>query len=86
MQIVEIAKAISEDPQLLILDEPTAALEQTQVKSLFKYMRDLVKKGVAIIFTSHRLWEVMEICDDVTIFRNGENVANIDFAKDVRDP
>ncbi len=86
MQIVEIAKAISEDPQLLILDEPTAALEQTQVKSLFKYMRDLVKKGVAIIFTSHRLWEVMEICDDVTIFRNGENVANIDFAKDLRDP
>lgn len=86
MQIVEIAKAISENPQLLILDEPTAALEQVQVKSLFHSMRNLAERGIAMIFTSHRLWEVMEICDDVTIFRNGENVANIDFAKDGRDP
>ncbi len=86
MQIVEIAKAISEDPQLLILDEPTAALEQAQVKSLFNYMRTLAQTGVAMIFTSHRLWEVMEICDDVIIFRNGENVASIDFEKDGKDP
>jgi ribose transport system ATP-binding protein len=86
MQIVEIAKAISENPKLLILDEPTAALEQAQVKSLFSTMRDLVKKGVAIVFTSHRLWEVMEICDDVVIFRNGENVASIDYTEDVKDP
>ncbi len=86
MQIVEIAKAISEDPRLLILDEPTAALEQAQVKSLFQTMRELVKKGVAIVFTSHRLWEVMEICDDVVIFRNGRNVADLDFSKDVKDP
>jgi ribose transport system ATP-binding protein len=86
MQIVEIAKAISENPQLLILDEPTAALEQAQVKSLFISMKSLAQKGVAMIFTSHRLWEVMEICDDVTIFRNGENVANIDFTNDGRDP
>lgn len=81
MQIVEIAKAISQNPQLLILDEPTAALEQAQVKNLFDCMRALAKEGVAMIFTSHRLWEVMEICDDVTIFRNGENVATIDFEK-----
>lgn len=86
MQIVEIAKAISENPKLLILDEPTAALEQAQVKSLFKYMRLLVEKGVAIVFTSHRLWEVMEICDDVIVFRNGENVGNIDFAQDGKNP
>jgi len=86
MQIVEIAKAISEEPKLLILDEPTAALEQAQVKSLFDTMRALVDKGVAIVFTSHRLWEVMEICDDVVIFRNGANVANVDFTKDVKDP
>jgi ribose transport system ATP-binding protein len=86
MQIVEIAKAISAAPKLLILDEPTAALEQAQVKSLFNYMRALVERGVAIVFTSHRLWEVMEICDDVTIFRNGENVGNIDFQKDGKDP
>ena len=86
MQIVEIAKAISQNPQLLILDEPTAALEQAQVKNLFDCMRALAKEGVAMIFTSHRLWEVMEICDDVTIFRNGENVATIDFEKDEKDP
>jgi ribose transport system ATP-binding protein len=86
MQIVEIAKAISEDPRLLILDEPTAALEQAQVKSLFETMRRLVKKGVAIVFTSHRLWEVMEICDEAVIFRNGRNVADLDFTKEVKDP
>lgn len=86
MQIVEIAKAISAEPKLLILDEPTAALEQAQVKSLFNYMRILVEKGVAMIFTSHRLWEVMEICDDIIIFRNGENVGSIDFGKEGKDP
>jgi ribose transport system ATP-binding protein len=85
MQIAEIAKAIATRPRLLILDEPTAALEQAQVKSLFRYMRALADNGVAIVFTSHRLWEVMEICDDVVIFRNGANVASIDFEKDGRD-
>lgn len=86
MQVVEIAKAISSNPRLLILDEPTAALEQHQVKNLFEYMRKLANEGVAMIFTSHRLWEVMEICDDVTIFRNGEDVATIDFDKEEKDP
>ncbi len=86
MQIVEVAKAISAAPRLLILDEPTAALEQAQVRSLFRYMRALAERGVALVFTSHRLWEVMEICDQVTIFRNGENVASIDFARDGKDP
>lgn len=86
MQIVEIAKALSAKPKLLILDEPTAALEQTQVKSLFNYMRTLAEQGIAIIFTSHRLWEVMEICDDVIIFRNGKSVVSIDFDKEGKDP
>jgi ribose transport system ATP-binding protein len=86
MQIVEVAKAISAAPKLLILDEPTAALEQAQVRSLFRYMRALAERGVALVFTSHRLWEVMEICDEATIFRNGENVANLDFARDGKDP
>jgi ribose transport system ATP-binding protein len=86
MQIVEIAKAISASPRLLILDEPTAALELAQVRSLFRYLRALAERGVAIVFTSHRLWEVMEICDEVTIFRNGENVGGIDFARDGKDP
>jgi ribose transport system ATP-binding protein len=86
MQIVEVAKAISAAPKLLILDEPTAALEQAQVRSLFRYMRALAERGVALVFTSHRLWEVLEICDEVTIFRNGENVASLDFARDGKDP
>jgi len=85
MQVVEIAKAVSRNPKLLILDEPTAALEEAQVASLFKLMRELASTGVAIIFTSHRLWEVVEICDDLTIFRNGENVAQMDFSKDEKD-
>ncbi|MGA2642274.1 MAG: sugar ABC transporter ATP-binding protein [Spirochaetia bacterium] len=86
MQIVEIAKAIAARPKLLILDEPTAALERAQVGSLFTFLRGLVEEKVAVVFTSHRLWEVMEICDEVTIFRNGENVAQIDFTKDGKDP
>jgi ribose transport system ATP-binding protein len=86
MQIVEIAKALSEDPKLLILDEPTAALEHTQVRSLFSYMREMVKSGIGIIFISHRLWEVIEICDDVVIFSNGRRVASIDFEREGRDP
>jgi len=82
MQIVEIAKAIASDPRLLILDEPTSALEKAQVKSLMTHMRELADSGVAITFTSHRLWEVMEICDDVTVFRNGENVGTVDFGRE----
>lgn len=85
MQIVEIAKALSSEPRLLIFDEPTAALEQVQVKNLFRYMRKLACQGVSMVFTSHRMWEVMEICDDIIIFRNGENVASIDFEKEGKD-
>lgn len=86
MQIVEIAKAISSEPKMLILDEPTAALEQEQVKNLFKYMRQLKHQGVSMIFTSHRMWEVMEICDDVIIFRNGKNVGALDSTVEKMDP
>lgn len=86
MQIVEIAKALATSPRLLILDEPTAALEQEQVNRLFGVMRELAADGVGMIFTSHRLWEVMEICDDIFVFRNGKTVAHIDYAQDVKDP
>lgn len=85
MQIVEISKAIAEGSRLLILDEPTAALEQAQVKSLFKAMRQLAKRNVAMIFTSHRIWEVVEICDDIVVFRNGKNVGSLDFSVDEKD-
>ncbi|MDA3833608.1 MAG: sugar ABC transporter ATP-binding protein, partial [Spirochaetales bacterium] len=86
MQIVEIAKAIAAKPTMLILDEPTAALEQAEVKNLFTYLKVLLNEGVSIMFTSHRMWEVMEICDDVVIFRNGKDVARIEFDKEGKNP
>lgn len=85
MQIVEIVKAISQKPNLLFLDEPTAALEQSQVKTLFKYMRLLTSRNVSIVFTSHRMPEVMEICDDIVVFKDGSVVGEVDFEKDGKD-
>lgn len=85
-QVVEIAKALSEDPQVLILDEPTASLEQQQVRRLFDYLKELKKKDIAMIFTSHRMNEVMELCDDVVVFRAGQNVGHLNFDYDEKDP
>ncbi len=78
-QMVEIAKALAQDPQLLILDEPTAALQYNHVEQLFRKIRDLKRNGVSIIFVSHRLWEITRICDLVFAFRNGETVGQVDF-------
>jgi len=85
LQLVEIAKAMATNPRLLILDEPTAALEQAEVDALFKLLRELAAQKIAIIFTSHRLGEIIDICDDIVVFRNGEDVGYIDFEKDGRD-
>lgn len=84
-QLVEIAKALSKGGQLLILDEPTSALEQTQVNRLFEILRQLKSQGTTIIFISHRLGEVLEICDYVVVFRNGANVGTVIFARDGKD-
>ncbi len=86
MQIVEIAKALYMEPHLLILDEPTAALEHAQVQKLFAVMRRLAEEGVGIVFTSHRIWEVMDICDDIVVFRNGRDVATLREASELKDP
>lgn len=85
MQIVEIAKALSQDPKLLILDEPTAALEYFQVEKLFNKVLELKEKGISVIFISHRLWEITRLCDTVYAFRNGETVGEIDFNKQPRE-
>ena len=85
-QIVEIAKALAVKPKVLILDEPTAALEQEQVRSLFQYLNKLREEGIAMIFTSHRMNEVLEICDEIVVFRGGENVGELNFDKDPKDP
>jgi ribose transport system ATP-binding protein len=84
-QFVEIAKAISKKPKLLILDEPTAPLEQSEVEKLFAVIRDLQEQNTSIIFISHRLWEIKSICNDVVVFRNGETVGGIDFETEEKD-
>ncbi|MFA9465091.1 MAG: sugar ABC transporter ATP-binding protein [Velocimicrobium sp.] len=70
-QIVEIAKAISYNSDLIIMDEPTAVLTIKETKMLFELIRKLKQRGVAIVYISHRLKEIMEICDRVTILRDG---------------
>jgi rhamnose transport system ATP-binding protein len=70
-QIVEIAKALSFDARVLIMDEPTAALSGPEVERLFSVVRTLREHGVAVLFISHRLDEVFTICDTVTVMRDG---------------
>ncbi|WP_062078195.1 sugar ABC transporter ATP-binding protein [Demequina globuliformis] len=74
-QIIEIAKAISLDARVLIMDEPTAALSGVEVERLFKVARGLRDEGRAVLFISHRFDEVFDLCDTVTIMRDGEYVA-----------
>ncbi|MCO5209725.1 MAG: sugar ABC transporter ATP-binding protein [Caldilinea sp.] len=76
-QMVEIAKAISRDVRVLIMDEPTSALSETEVETLFDIIRQLRDSGVAVIFISHRLEEVLHICDRVTVLRDGANAGDV---------
>jgi simple sugar transport system ATP-binding protein len=75
-QLVLIARAISKHCSFLILDEPTAPLSHTETSELFRIVRDLAKRDVGVIFISHRMPEVFELCDELTIMRNGELVVN----------
>ncbi len=75
-QLVEIAKAISRDPQVLILDEGTSALTMQEVQAVFDIMKWLHAQNRSVIFISHRMEEVEEIADTITIFRDGRNVAS----------
>ena len=72
-QRVEIIKALYRQADILILDEPTAVLTPQETRGLFKIMRTLLDKGVSIIFISHKLKEVLEICDDVVVLRRGQS-------------
>ncbi len=71
-----IARALATDPKILILDEPTTSLSGQDVQSLFKVMRVLKEKGVAIIFVTHKLAEIMEMTDCLTVMRDGKNVGS----------
>ena len=73
-QMVEIAKAMSHELRILILDEPTAALADAEIEELFAIMRDLARHGVGMVHISHRLDEIHRIADRVTVLRDGERV------------
>ncbi len=71
-QFVEIAKALAVEARILILDEPTATLTPSEAEHLFAVMRALKAQGVAIIFISHHLEEIFEVCDRITVLRDGQ--------------
>jgi ribose transport system ATP-binding protein len=74
-QLVEIAKALTLDCRVLIFDEPTAALTETEAQTLFGIIRDLKAHGISIIYISHRMAEIFSLCDRVTVFRDGRYVS-----------
>ncbi|MEL5683554.1 ribose ABC transporter ATP-binding protein RbsA [Serratia nevei] len=74
-QMVEIAKVLSFESKVIIMDEPTDALTDTETASLFKVINELKAEGRGIVYISHRLKEIFEICDDVTVFRDGQFIA-----------
>lgn len=80
-QLVEIAKAVSRNAKLIIMDEPSAALTNNELKYLFKIINQLKQKGISILYISHRLEEIFEICDRVTVFRDGQFI----ITKDIKD-
>jgi ribose transport system ATP-binding protein len=84
-QLVEIAKALSLDTRVLIMDEPTSALSASECETLFKVMRQLTSHGVAIVYTSHRIDEVMKLADRVTVLRDGKRVLTADIGELTRD-
>ena len=75
MQMVEIAKAVSYDSRIVIMDEPTSSLTDAEVEHLFRIIADLKAKNVAIIYISHKMDEIFRISDDITVYRDGEYVA-----------
>lgn len=84
-QIVEIARAINEKPKILLLDEPTASLSEIQTQWLFEKIGELTHHNTTIIYVSHRLEEVMELCDRVIVLRDGQFAAEIEKEKLERD-
>lgn len=79
-QMVEIAKALSANARILIMDEPTSALTSKEIDDLFRIIRQLKSEGCAIVYISHRLEELQHIVDRVTILRDGQYITSMDFA------
>ena len=81
-QMVEICKALMVDAKVLIMDEPTAALTQSETKILFEVIKSLREKGVSIVYISHRMEEIFELCDRITVLRDGTYV-DTRYIKDI---
>jgi len=79
-QMVEIAKALSQDASVLVMDEPTAALTDTEIEELFRIIRSLREQGKGVVHISHRLEELREISDRVTVMRDGQHVSTVETA------
>jgi ABC-type sugar transport system ATPase subunit len=75
-QLIEVAKALGRDARILVMDEPTSALQGSEVEMLFGMVRSLKEEGMAVLYVSHHLEEVFEICDAVTVMRDGEVVGS----------
>jgi inositol transport system ATP-binding protein len=80
-QMVEIARALSMKSRLIVMDEPTSALSSSEVEKLFRIVRDLKAQGLSIVFVTHRLEEVMQICDRYTVLRDGRLVSSGSIAE-----
>jgi L-arabinose transport system ATP-binding protein len=82
-QMVEIAKALLQEADIIGFDEPTSSLSDKEVQRLFEIIKNLRKQGKAIIYVSHRIEEIFEICDQVTVFRDGQRIVTYTDMKDV---
>jgi ribose transport system ATP-binding protein len=82
MQMIEIAKALTKNSSIIIMDEPTTALTDVETRNLFAVIKKLREKGIAIFYISHRMDEIFEICDSITVLRDGKYVGHVE-TKDV---
>lgn len=80
-QVIEIAKALAKNPKIIVMDEPTSSLAEKEKELLFEIIRKLKKKKVLVIFISHKLDEIKEVADRITILRDGKNVGTYDVQK-----
>ena len=84
-QLIEIIKAISTNAKVIVMDEPTAAITEREVETLFGHIRTLKAKGVAIIYSSHRMEEIFTICDTISVYRDGQYIGS-GMTKDLDEP
>ena len=80
-QMVEIAKALSRDCRIILMDEPSATLTKKELDALFEIIRDLKSRGIAVIYISHRMEEIFEICETATVMRDGQIIGTVNVAE-----